>query len=500
MTVAEVPARQRYAGNGVTTQFSTVFTFLANSHVQVIHTLLDGSERILVEGGDYLLTGANTGAPGVVTTVSGVVPFGAYITIMRDVPFSQDFNGEILSNADAQDLETSYDKIWHGLQQLNEGLSRTLLSTPGGPGGPPKIEGWVPILAIVIAPPEPGKPNRAVLQVVDWEGGSGSVKPQAGLYLGPSGYVSNILDASDIRGPAGPNGPGTGDLLSTLNLADVANKIAARDNISVWGTDIPSSATVNLNGINGNIINITGTSTISAIVLQPGWRRVVRFTGSLILQHIAGLNLPGYAPIVTQANDWALFIGYTTGTFCVFYQRASGKAIVGPAAADLGLGTAATHPVGDFLQTANNLVDIPNKPAARTNLGLGTAAQYNLGNTASTVVYVAADGFLPSLDGRNLYNLPIPPGQPIPTSWVYPVGDLVMLTNISDYGAGGAGVPLHGYTSGGNLATFGMSRSAIGGGQYDIGYIQGPAPAGTWQNISGFAIQLDQAGYFVRVS
>jgi hypothetical protein len=38
---------------------------------------------------------------------------------------------------------------------------------------------------------------------------------------------------------------------------------------------------------------------------------------------------------------------------------------------NLGLGTAATHAVGDFAQTANNLSDLPSPVTARTNLGGG---------------------------------------------------------------------------------------------------------------------------------
>lgn len=57
-------------------------------------------------------------------------------------------------------------------------------------------DGWTPELAVVT------DGTRRVQQVVDWFGGDGT-KPATGEYVGPTGLVSAIGDASDIRGPAG---------------------------------------------------------------------------------------------------------------------------------------------------------------------------------------------------------------------------------------------------------------------------------------------------------
>lgn len=52
----------------------------------------------------------------------------------------------------------------------------------------------------------------------------------------------------------------------------------------------------------------------------------------------------------------------------------TGSANAGAARTALGLGTSATHPVGDFLVAANNLSDVPNPATARTNLGISATA------------------------------------------------------------------------------------------------------------------------------
>jgi hypothetical protein len=59
--------------------------------------------------------------------------------------------------------------------------------------------GWTPRLAVV-----PNGTNQ-VLQVVGWDGGSGTA-PATGLYVGSTGYVSNITDGVNIKGAAGGGG------------------------------------------------------------------------------------------------------------------------------------------------------------------------------------------------------------------------------------------------------------------------------------------------------
>lgn len=117
-------------------------------------------------------------------------------------------------------------------------------------------------------------------------------------------------------------------LQPAANLSDVYSLVTAKDNISVWGADIASASTVNLEGATGDLVDVTGTTTIAAITLGAGHQRTVRFAGALTLTHGASLILPGAADIVTAAGDFAVFRGYGTATRCIGYSRASGLPVV----------------------------------------------------------------------------------------------------------------------------------------------------------------------------
>ena len=96
-------------------------------------------------------------------------------------------------------------------------------------------------------------------------------------------------------------------------------------------TDIASAATTDIGAATGNLVHITGTTTITALgTVQAGTRRKVVFDGALILTHHAtSLILPTGANITTAAGDTAEFISEGSGNWrCTGYLRASGAALV----------------------------------------------------------------------------------------------------------------------------------------------------------------------------
>ncbi|MCC7375779.1 MAG: hypothetical protein IT581_14065 [Verrucomicrobiales bacterium] len=82
--------------------------------------------------------------------------------------------------------------------------------------------GWAPIMASVV------DGDRVVQQIVDWVGGIGT-KPAVGKFIGPSGLVTAIADATDIRGQMGPAGEGAGNMDVATYDPDADGKVAAAD-------------------------------------------------------------------------------------------------------------------------------------------------------------------------------------------------------------------------------------------------------------------------------
>lgn len=141
------------------------------------------------------------------------------------------------------------------------------------------------------------------------------------------------------------------------------------------GADIPSATTTNLETATGNLVDVTGTTTITAITLGQGHTRTVRFTGALILTNGASLVLPGAANITTAAGDIAVFAGYATSVVrCIAYQRASATPITA---------WATYTPTVTLVGGAGNTV-----PVYTTNIG----RWMRIGNVVFVDVFLDGDG------------------------------------------------------------------------------------------------------------
>ena len=183
------------------------------------------------------------------------------------------------------------------------------------------------------------------------------------------------------------------------------------------GADIASGATTNIGAATGNFLDVTGTTTITALgTVKAGTRRTVQFDGALTLTHNAtSLILPGGANITTAAGDVAEFRSLGAGNWlCSSYTRANGTVLV------LNIVSDTTPQLGGALDTNSFAINESEgsnvASAATTNIwvtdgntlhvtGTTTITSFGTAPNAGAWRKVIFDGVLTLTDGANL-NLP----------------------------------------------------------------------------------------------
>lgn len=132
-----------------------------------------------------------------------------------------------------------------------------------------------------------------------------------------SGSLSNEALVVSVGRMTSTGQPTPGDFLGAVNTAKGA------DVASATSTDIWAGA--------GNLVHITGTTTIEDFGTAPkaGAFRIVVFDDALTLTHGASaIVLPGGANIATAAGDIALVYADTTTKHLVTYVKADGTGVV----------------------------------------------------------------------------------------------------------------------------------------------------------------------------
>lgn len=96
--------------------------------------------------------------------------------------------------------------------------------------------------------------------------------------------------------------------------------VGAHDNLVGAGASIATAATLNLDPATGAIVDLTGTTGVTAVTLTAGRQRFGRATGAFTLTASASLIVNGSTSVnyTTTANDLLVFIGYAGGVVAVW--------------------------------------------------------------------------------------------------------------------------------------------------------------------------------------
>lgn len=295
LVIDDLPRQVSYPVGGTPEDtFVVPFAFFKDSDLKVY---VDGDEQTLTS--DYTVTGAGTSEPDaryieLVTPVSN-----ATVLIVSDIPYERGSNLAESGPLDIAALNRDLARSVAMIQQLSRTQTRALRQ-------PDSDEDEMAAL--------PGAADRAS-QILGFDADGDPTMV--------AGDLSSVLVSSAV---------------SPLLLA--ATVVAFRQALLLdkKGADIASASTVNLDNATGDLVDVTGTTTITGITLAEGIEKTVRFAGILTLTHGASLVLPGGASITTAAGDFAVFRGYAAGVVrCVDYTKASGQAVVASTPAAPGL-------------------------------------------------------------------------------------------------------------------------------------------------------------------
>lgn len=134
MTVASETNRSGpYTGNGVTTVFDYQFRIVSENHVKVIRADLAGVESVLIIDADYVVSDVGNPAGGQVALTAPLTT-GYTLTLLRNVPFTQETDLQNQGAYYAETVEAALDLAVMRDQELKEKVDRTIYSGPGSSG------------------------------------------------------------------------------------------------------------------------------------------------------------------------------------------------------------------------------------------------------------------------------------------------------------------------------------------------------------------------------
>jgi len=178
-------------------------------------------------------------------------------------------------------------------------------------------------------------------------------------------------------------------------------------------TAIPSNGTVYLSSANGNLVHVTGTTTITSFgpAVQAGIKRLVIFDGVLTLTHSGTtLALPGSANITTAAGDMATVVADSTTKWIVKdYVRATGASLFnsGLKTAQVAISSSTVLVATDVIQSGLFVDAVNGAISSQLPLGADLATAYPGYQVGTTFEFTVVN------TGNNTHTLTVNTGSTI---------------------------------------------------------------------------------------
>lgn len=257
------------------------------------------------------------------------------------------------------------------------------------------LAAWIPI------PTNVADGERIVQKIIDWDGGEGT-KPPVNLYIGASGLTANITLATDIRGAQGNRGyKGWSAVLA--NIADGARVVQQVIDWTGGEDSKPASGQyIGATGLVSLIANATDIRGATGATGNKGWSPVISnvVDGSRIVQQVTDwTGGEGAKPSVTPA----LYVS-PTGFTSVIANATDIRGAAGPQGPSVADGTlnevkldAATLGKLNTAPGGANTTNGPAAPAAGSNANTNSVYFHNLPAVTESVLtqiqlYVATTG------------------------------------------------------------------------------------------------------------
>jgi hypothetical protein len=282
MTITSITRRAGpFAGNGVATLFTFNFKVFTTADVVVtLAELATGIETTLVLDTHYTVAlnpDQNLNPGGTVTYPISGSPMASTHTLTLTSGVTQLQETDIVNQGGffPEVIENSLDKQTILTQQETERVNRAI------------------VLPVSDNNPVVTLPTAAV---------------RASKLLG--------FDSSGNPVATTPSTPGALMVSSFIEtLLDDANAKAARQTLALdkKGADIASAGTIVLNTTDGDLHDLTGATTVTAITLDEGVKKKLRIVTGLQFTHGASLILPDGINLITFAGDIVEFTGFASG-------------------------------------------------------------------------------------------------------------------------------------------------------------------------------------------